>query len=168
MKPGTLHLVCGKIAAGKSTLCGRLAAEPGTVLISQDHWLSRLYPDEIRSIPDMIKYSARLRGVMGKHVARLLSAGLSVVLDFPANRVDWRRWMLDIAEEAEAPHILHYLDVPDEVCRTRLEARNAGGEHEYVVSNEEFELLVSRMEPPLEEERLNIQVEPSAEAPSGV
>lgn len=158
MEPGTLHLVCGKIAAGKSTLCARLAGEPGTVLISQDQWLSRLYPDELRSIPDMVKYSARLRHAIGGHVADLLRSGLSVVLDFPANRIDWRRWMLDVAEEAGAPHILHYLDPPDHVCRARLRARNAGGGHEYVVSDAEFEIIASRFQPPEAAEGLNIVV----------
>ena len=28
-----LHLLCGKIAAGKSTLAGQLAAAPATILI---------------------------------------------------------------------------------------------------------------------------------------
>ena len=167
MERGILHLVCGKIAAGKSTLCGRLAAQPGTVLISQDLWLSRLYPDELRTIPDMIKYSERLRGAMGGHVADLLRSGLSVVLDFPANRTDWRRWMLDIAEEAQAPHILHFLDVPDEVCRARLKARNAGGKHEYVVNDDQFDLIVARFQPPSKEEGLNIRVEPSANISGG-
>jgi predicted kinase len=157
MEPGILHLVCGKIAAGKSTLAARLASEPGRVLISQDQWLLRLYPDELRSIPDMIKYSARLRHAMGGHVADLLRSGLSVVLDFPANRVDWRRWMLDVAEEAGAPHILHYLEISHEVCRARLCGRNAGGEHEYVVSDSEFEIIVARFQPPGDDEGLNIR-----------
>lgn len=167
MDPGTLHLVCGKIAAGKSTLCSRLAEQPNTVLISQDHWMARLYPDEIKSIADMIKYSARLRSAMGGHVADLLRSGLSVVLDFPANRIDWRRWMLDVAEEAGAPHILHYLDVPDSVCKSRLQARNAGGEHEYVVSDEVFEIMISRIEPPSAGEGLNIRLEPWEDGAAG-
>jgi predicted kinase len=157
MTSGTLHLVCGKIAAGKSTLAKRLASEPATILISQDRWLSRLYPDELRSIPDMIKYSARLRDAMGGHVADLLRSGLSVVLDFPANRVDWRRWMLDVAEAGGAPHILHYLEMSDETCRARLRGRNAGGEHEYVVSDAEFEIIAARFQPPGEDEGLNIR-----------
>jgi predicted kinase len=160
MKTGTLHLVYGKIGAGKSTLCARLATQAGTVLISQDQWMARLYPDEIGSIADMITYSARLREAMGGHVADLLREGLSVALDFPANRIDWRRWMLDIAGEAEAPHILHMLDVPDEICKARLKARNAAGEHEYVVSDEVFDTIRSRIQPPREEEGLNVVVEP--------
>jgi predicted kinase len=39
---GTLHLVCGKIAAGKSALSARLAEPPGTVLIRENSWLKRV------------------------------------------------------------------------------------------------------------------------------
>jgi predicted kinase len=39
----TLYLLCGKIAAGKSTLARRLAARPATLLISEDHWTSNLF-----------------------------------------------------------------------------------------------------------------------------
>ncbi|HMJ92785.1 MAG TPA: ATP-binding protein [Allosphingosinicella sp.] len=156
-KPGTLHLVCGKIGAGKSTLCARLASEPGTFLVSQDRWLSALYPDELETIPDMIRYSGRLRSVMGPHVSDLLRAGLSVVLDFPANTIDLRRWMLDVAEAADAPHLLHFLDLPDETCRARLRRRNAEGAHEYVVGDEEFDVITAYFQPPGGSEGLTIR-----------
>ena len=156
-KSGTLHLVCGKIGAGKSTLCARLAAEPDTLSVSQDIWLKTLYPDELKTIPDMILYSARLRAVMGPHLSELLRFGLSVVLDFPANTIDLRRWMLGVAEAAEAPHLLHFLDLPDDICRARLQRRNAEGAHEYVVSDAEFEIIVSRFQPPGEGEGLNVR-----------
>lgn len=32
--PATLHLLCGKIASGKSTLAAELSAAPGCVVIS--------------------------------------------------------------------------------------------------------------------------------------
>ncbi len=139
----TLHLVCGKIAAGKSTLCGRLAAEPSTLLISEDHWLARLYPDEMRSVADYIRCAGRLRTVMGGHVESLLRAGLSVVLDYPANTVANRQWMRGIFEAAGADHRLHYLDVPDEVCRERLRRRNAAGTHEFAATDAEFDAITS-------------------------
>lgn len=141
--PPTLHLVCGKIAAGKSTLCDRLAAEPSTLLISEDHWLARLYPDEMRGVADYIRCAARLRTVMGGHVESLLRAGLSVVLDYPANTVANRQWMRGIFEAAGADHRLHYLDVPDEVCRERLRRRNAAGTHEFAATDAEFDAITS-------------------------
>ena len=45
-------MICGKIAAGKSTLARRLADAPATILISEDVWLATLYRDEQRTVAD--------------------------------------------------------------------------------------------------------------------
>ena len=50
--PATLHLLCGKIASGKSTLAARLGAEPGCIILSEDQWLAALYPDQLHSVAD--------------------------------------------------------------------------------------------------------------------
>jgi predicted kinase len=71
-------MICGKIAAGKSTLARRLADAPATILISEDVWLATLYRDEQRTVADYARNSRRLRDVMGGHVEALLRAGLSV------------------------------------------------------------------------------------------
>jgi predicted kinase len=154
----TLHLVCGKIAAGKSTLCARLAAAPGTVLISEDHWLARLYPGEQASVADYVRNAARLRAVMGGHVEGLLRAGLSVVLDFPANTLANRQWMRSIFEAAGADHRLHYLAVPDAVCKARLAARNLAGAHDFAASEAEFDLITSYFVAPTPAEGFNLAV----------
>jgi predicted kinase len=85
---------------------------------------------------------------MGPHVVALLRAGLTVVLDWPANTVASRAWMRGIFEAAGAAHKLHVLDVPDEVCLARLRARNAEGAHAYTVSESEFAELTRYFEPP--------------------
>lgn len=145
-------MLCGKIAAGKSTLAAGLARAPATVLLSEDHWLSRLYPHELASLADYVRCSARLRDAMGSHIETLLRAGLSVVLDFPANTVANRLWMRSIFEGAGAAHQLHFLDLPDDLCRARLGRRNASGAHEYVVSDAEFDAFTRHFVPPSEEE----------------
>jgi predicted kinase len=154
---GRLHLVCGKIAAGKSTLCARLAAAPGTVAISEDFWLKRLFGDQMKTVADYVRVSARLRGAMGPHVAELLKAGVDVVLDFPANTAATRAWMKGVADAAGAAHRLHWLDVPDETCRARLRRRNAEGEHDFAgVTDEQFDLITRYFEPPAQEEGLDV------------
>jgi len=154
----TLHLVCGKIASGKSTLASQLAKQPATVLIAEDHWLSRLYPDEIFSVKDYVRCSRRLRGVMGEHVTSLLGTGLSVVLDFPANTVDIRAWMRSISEHAGAANHLHYLDVSDTVCKARLRQRNEDGGHDFAPSEEDYDVVSSFFVPPSADEGFNISV----------
>jgi predicted kinase len=43
----TLHVMCGKLASGKTTLARRIAEESDAVFVCEDVWLSRLFPDEI-------------------------------------------------------------------------------------------------------------------------
>ncbi len=151
--PGaTLHMICGKIAAGKSTLAANLAARPATIRISEDAWLSCLYKDEQKTIEDYVRNSRRLREVMGDHVVTLLQAGLSVVLDFPANTPASRQWMRSLFGRAGARHRLHFLDVPDDVCKARLRARNAAGTHAFNATDEEFDLFTSYFVPPSADE----------------
>jgi predicted kinase len=155
MMPVTLHLLCGKVAAGKSTLARTLAGD-GALLVAQDPWMAQLYPTELRTIEDYLKLSARLRAAMTPHLVDLLRAGLSLVLDWPANTVASRRWMRGLAEAGGANAQLHWLDVPDRQCLARLDARNAGGVHEFNVTHGEFAELARYFEPPHEGEGLPI------------
>lgn len=138
-----LHLLCGKIAAGKSTLAAELGRTPRTVVVSEDQWLSRLYAGEIASFDDYIRCSAKLREAIKPHLVALLRAGVSVVLDFHANTVGSRKWMRGVFEEAGVAHRLHFLDLPDDVCRARLRSRNASGTHEFGATDEQFDLVTS-------------------------
>jgi predicted kinase len=151
----TLHLLSGKIAAGKSTLAAQLAAD-GAVLVSEDVWLAALFADQMTRVQDYVRCSAKLRAVMGPHVAALLGAGVSVVLDFPANTVATRAWMREIIDQSGADHQMHVLDVPDEVCLQRLHARNAGGDHAFAATEAQFWAITKHYQPPTEDEGFNI------------
>ncbi|MET1410855.1 ATP-binding protein [Roseibium sp. HPY-6] len=155
-KEATLYLVCGKVASGKSTLARSLAAGPGTVLLSEDVWLKGLYADRLETLSDYVKYSERLKVTLEPHIVCLLRAGLSVVLDFAANTVEMRKWMRRLFEAAGCPHELHLIDVPDEVCKQRLRARNAAGTHEFRVSDEQFDRITSHFQPPTDTEGFNV------------
>ena len=154
--PPTLHLLCGKIAAGKSTLAAKLVAIHHAVLISEDQWLDTLYGREISSLQDYVEYSGKLKKIMGPHIVTLLSAGVSVVLDFPANTLGQRKWMLDILNSADVSHQMHFLAIPDEVCLSRLRERNAKGEHPFATTEQEFRKFSEYFQPPTEEEGFNI------------
>ncbi len=149
----TLHMLCGKIAAGKSTLSARLGGAKNTIVISEDRWIEQLYP-EISALGDFFERSERLRGTLTPHVVGLLRAGVSVVLDFHANTVRSRRWMRAMFEAAGASHQLHFLDVPDEVCIARMHARAAAGGDG--VSNAEFDHVTSHFVAPDPNEGFNV------------
>ncbi len=151
-----LHMVCGKIDSGKSTLTTTLASVERTKLISEDVWMSSLYPGEISSLEDYVRCAGRIRNVIPGHACSLLSAGVSVVLDFPFNTVASRAWGYALSQSAGCGHRLHHLDVSDEVCKARLRARNARGEHPFQTSEAQFEQITSYFVPPEPAERLNI------------
>lgn len=154
--PAVLHLVCGKIGAGKSTLTRRLAAAPHTVRISEDDWLARLYPGEIHALADYVRCAGRLREAMAGHVEALLAAGTSVVLDFPSNTVATRRWARGVFEKAGAAHRLHHLDLPDDVCKARLRARNLAGEHPFETTDAEFDQISRHFVAPTADEGFHV------------
>ncbi|WP_330216507.1 AAA family ATPase [Pseudomonas sp. AM8] len=154
----TLHLLCGKIASGKSTLAKTLVAEHAAILLSEDTWLAQLYPGEILSIADYLRCAQRIRGVLGPLVINLLESGVNVVLDFPANTLANREWLLGLAQAAKVPYRLHYLELDDATCRARLHARNARGDHDFAATDAEFDLITRHFCVPSEAEGLVIEV----------
>lgn len=156
----SLHLVCGKIASGKSTLAAALGQSPGTVVIAEDDWLPALYRGEMSTISDYVRCAGRLQEVLGPHVAAILRAGASVVLDFPANTIASRAWMRQVIRTAGVPHKLHCLDVPDEICMARLRARNAAGTHPFAVTEAQFRQITRHFVAPTAEEGFDIVLHP--------
>lgn len=123
MNTGTLTFFCGKMGAGKSTAANQLAKQFNAVLLSEDEWLDSLYPDQINTFDDYIKYAARIKPLVKQHVQSILQTGISVVMDFPANTVMQRAWLLSVASEVKAEHEMVYLRVSDEQCLRQIAKR---------------------------------------------
>ncbi len=86
-----IHLICGPIGAGKTTIAHQIAEQYGAIRFSEDEWLSKLFipdaPQDLMSCSDDIisawateKYQ-RCRGQIWLLCERLLSLGVPVVLD---------------------------------------------------------------------------------------
>jgi len=154
-----LHFLCGKMAAGKSTLSNKLTEKYDAVLLCEDDMLAKLYPLEITSIQDYLKYSHRLKEVLKEHVVELLSKGNNVVMDFPANTKNQRAWFREIFESANVEHVLHYVDKSDELCKAQLKKRNENVADDTPLANEEtFDAITKYFEAPKSEEKFNIQI----------
>lgn len=120
---GTLIFFCGKMGAGKSTNSKIMTQARNAVLISEDEWLSSLYPNQIISFDDYIKLSAQLKPLLKTHVQNILNAGVNVVMDFPANTKNQRKWFTNLVLEVEAKSELIYLKVNDELCLKQIAKR---------------------------------------------
>jgi len=119
-----LIIFCGKMGAGKSTESQRIAIERNAVLISEDEWLSALYPEQITSFDDYIKFSGRLKPLIKMHVQKILKTGTSVVMDFPANTKKQRKWFNTLSIEAESVVELIYLKVNNALCLKQIAQRS--------------------------------------------
>lgn len=158
MVPETrLHFFCGKMAAGKSTLAVALAKDNNAILLIEDNWLASLYPEEITDIQGYIRYSVRLKNILSGHVVSLLSHGVSVVLDFPANTKEQRHWFRAIYEQANAAHTLHFVDVSDDICKRQLKERSKDKpKGSAFTSDAEFDAVTKYFRAPTEAEGFNI------------
>jgi predicted kinase len=154
---GKLLFLCGKMAAGKSTLSRELAAGNDAVVLAEDAYLERLFPDEIVDLPAYVKYSSRVRAALHEHIVALLAKGITVVLDFPANTRQQRNWFRRLIDDAGAEHELHFVDVPDAVCLRQLRQRSEGLEAGRRWTTEaEFHAVTKYFEPPAADEGFRV------------
>ena len=156
---GTLIFFCGKMGSGKSTKAEEIARERGAVLLSEDIWLTALYPAEIYSFNDYLKYSARLKPLLMVHVRSILKAGISVVMDFPANTKNQRAWFKEVFADHAIPHQLIYLDVSDQLCLKQIEQRRKIQPARAQFDTEEvFHQVTSYFQAPSAEEGFDMEV----------
>jgi predicted kinase len=158
-RAGTLYFFCGRLAAGKTTLARKIAAAESAVFFCEDIWLSKLSPG-IRSLEDYLDWSRRCHTVMEPLIIQILKSGSSVVLDFAGNTVRERKWVRSLFEAAGSDHVLHYLDVPEEVCLAQLMDRNKNkpeGLYFASTTEEEFRVISEYFQPPAPEEGFNLQ-----------
>ena len=155
--PAKLMFLCGKMAAGKSTLAKDLAGRGDAILLVQDELLECLFPGEITDVPGFLDRSSRLRHAIASHVCSILSKGVSVVLDFPGNTRTQRAWFREMFERAHVQHELHFIDASDELCRRQLKSRT---EHlppgTPWTTDAEFDAITLYFQPPSDDEAFNV------------
>ena len=147
------------MGAGKSTKSKQVSQERNAVLISEDEWLSMLYPNIITSFDDYLHYSALLKPLVKSHVLDILKTGTSVVMDFPANTVNQRKWFKKLIIEANAPNELIYLNVSNEVCLRQIEKRRLEQPERAIYDTESMFLEVTKyFQEPDQSEGFNLHV----------
>ena len=154
---GTLYFFCGKMGAGKSTKSKQLAIDKHAVLLSEDEWISSLYPNQVTSFEDYLKFSAQIKPLVKKHVQNILSVGTDVVMDFPANTQKLRKWFLDMASEVNASHQVIFLNLNNEQCLRQIAQRRSEQPQRAAFDTEAvFIHVTSFFEAPVASEGLNI------------
>ena len=144
------------MASGKSTLSKKLAKEYNAILLCEDDLLASLYPNEINSIEDYIKYSNRLKSTLSNHIENLLLNNI-VILDFPANTKKQREWFREIIEASRASHTLYYLNKSDGLCKNQLKIRSKDKpKGSPFTTDAEFDMLTKYFQEPSINENFNV------------
>jgi predicted kinase len=156
----TLHFICGKAGAGKTTLARELARTLPAVAFIEDEWIDTL-GFEIKSLQDFAVASGKVRKVIAPLAGDLLRLGVNVVFDFAGNTRKGRQWVRDIFEAAGADHVLHVIEATDEQCLANIHRRNEekpAGIYAGYVSDETFHAVTAHFLPPQEDEGFRVKV----------
>jgi len=146
-----VHLICGKICAGKSTFARALANEKSAVILSCDEIMT-LFPEPAGD-EAYAAVSAKVKAYLLQKTAEIVGSGTDVILD-------WGFWQK--AERAETaayfaqkaiPTAWYYLDIDQVQWQERIARRNAApGPADYYVDEGLLQKCVRRFEAPDAEE----------------
>lgn len=140
----TLHLLCGLPGSGKSTLAKRLEAELAVVRLTPDEWIVRLGRDGHDEAA-----RAAVEALQWELAQKLLSLGVSVVMEAGFWSRSERQALREAAEALGASVALHFLDAPLDELKRRIVARNADlPEFGFPISPDDLDSWVLQFERP--------------------
>lgn len=145
-----IHLICGKICAGKSVYAKALAEETGGVILSADE-VTTLFAADLGPRHDEV--SRRVRDYLCQKAAQIASWGVCVILDWGFWTKEMRRDTAAFFRRQGLPCVWHYLDISDAVWEERIRSRNARpGPADYTVDEGLKEKCLRLFEAPAPEE----------------
>ncbi len=153
MTIATVHMICGALAAGKTTYSTALADEIGGVRFSIDDWMQSLFgPDAPQPLsPDwMWERVARCEAQIVSTALACAGKGCAPVLDIGFIRRDQRERVAARVRAVGLHCQLHWLDVEREERWRRTAARNAakGATFSFEVTRPMFDYIEAIHEPP--------------------
>jgi predicted kinase len=124
----TLHIISGLPASGKTTYALALQKRVNGVLYCLDRWLITAYGRY--SLPDvgLEEHTRRVlacRELIWDSAAEFLKRSIDVILDDGFFYREHRMRHIALAQDVGADTIVHFVEIPLDQVRARLERRNA-------------------------------------------
>lgn len=146
----TLHLMVGLPGSGKTTRAKALEREVNALRFTPDEWHLALFGDDLTDPRHDARHS-QVERLMWDMAQRALHLGVDVILDYGFWAREERDGLRREAERLGAGFQIHYMDVPLEELRRRLEARSLRP-GEFCITREWIDQWARQFELPLEEE----------------
>jgi len=149
----TVHIICGPLGAGKTTVARRLAQTQGALRFSLDEWVMQLFGTEAPH-PMVFEWWVERCSRCSKRIwsvcRDVLGQGFDVVLDFGFPGLAHREEYRALAAEAGATVHLHIVDADVALRRQRVRERNRDQRETFalLVTDGMFEGSESWWEPP--------------------
>ena len=125
----TVHLIFGPVGAGKTTFGRAFAAQQRALFFCIDEWMAALFMMDAPApltLDWALPRSQRCEQQIWSVAQQTLALGTDVVLELGFFTREQRTRMRDLAATAGVPVEAHVLEVPREVRRERVRARNRG------------------------------------------
>ena len=147
-----VHLVCGKVGAGKTTYARELAQDRSALLLSLDAWMLHFY-GEPRGREEFDAKVALCIEMMLRITDQLVTLETETVLDCGFWRRDVRNEARSRIRAAGGDPVVHYVDVPADERWARIEARNNRLDGEtHFIDRHAFELFENWFDEPTSDE----------------
>jgi predicted kinase len=158
-----VHMICGTLGAGKTTLARRLAGETGGIRFSLDEWIMQLFGTEVpepMQFPWWHERAQRCSSQIWPLCTQLLSHELDVILDFGFALRQHRAEYLALAHAAGAQVKLYVVNADAELRRQRVRARNEQRRETFAltVTDGMFDGSETCWEPPTSDELAQVEL----------
>jgi len=152
-----LIMVCGPVGAGKTTYSLSLSEEVGAVRFSIDPWMQTLFSEDMVSLDYgwMIERVNRCCEQIWEVSEQILALEGSVLLDLGFTTRAQRNLFADRAKALGITAEIHYLDVPKDIRKKRIEKRNTDKDpavYAFEVTDMMFDFMEPKFEAPSQEE----------------